>query len=244
MNRAAGVVGAHEAGERRDPRPRADQDERRPALDGSERGILADERLDPVADPKAVQEGRAEAARSQADADFERAVARGRSERVEARQVVARRHDAEEIAGLEPRQPRAPPATGVGGRVEAQDRDRRADGLAIDLAPDERERRRLRPLGDVPEIEVAAERGAEVMAPLRELLRRAPVDALQVHEPRPALRVERVGDRVGVAAEFRERAVAEAEHGERDRAFEPGEPVEKLLAPRWARRRRHRSPSG
>ena len=64
---------------------------------------------------------------------------------------------------------------------------------------------------------------------MRELLRRAPVDALQAHESRPALRVEGVRDRVGVAAEFRERAVAEAEHGERDLAFEPGEPFEERI---------------
>src|SRR5690349_6783910 len=69
MNLATGIIGAHEAGERADAGARPDEDQRRPALDGSKRGILTDEGVDPASRLKTMQEAGAGSVLLQPHAD-------------------------------------------------------------------------------------------------------------------------------------------------------------------------------
>ncbi|KGS35378.1 hypothetical protein X945_5801 [Burkholderia pseudomallei ABCPW 107] len=122
VHRAARGVVPDEADQRADAGARADQDHRRRARVRTQARMRANERLDRVARLQAGQIARAHAVRMAAHADLDDAVRRGACERVVARRSFARRHDAEQIAGFERRQPppreRRPPCGPPAGILE------------------------------------------------------------------------------------------------------------------------------
>ena len=169
-----------------------------------------------------MQEARAQTARPLADTDLHDPIAGRGRKRIEPRQVGPGRHDAQQVAGFEPRQ--APPAkpspwSGIRWRRRCDEPKDRGRCLGVGAIIDpfgEYQLVGFGARGDMDEGQGRADGRPEHCPPLGKVLGRLAVDQPEIRDLGPAETSQCRIDLGGISAETRKAAIAEAQHSHRN----------------------------